>query len=87
MKERIKWHLRMIVKAVDQLLNALLLGWADETLSARCWRLRRYWYARFIMHCINALFFNRNHCKEAFERDKDLPEDYFERHLSKDGQP
>ena len=27
-----------LLVACDQLLNALLDGWPDETLSSRCWR-------------------------------------------------
>lgn len=54
--------------AFDQLLNALFGGWADETLSARAYRLsierNRYWPKRII----NAIFFwQDNHCKEAYE--------------------
>lgn len=73
------WHGRQIAKAFDQLCNAILLGYADETLSARSYRARDYWYGRFMMHFINALFFNRNHCKEAYEREHDLPDEYLER--------
>lgn len=54
--------------ALDQLLNAVTGGWADETLSARCWRQRankRWNRARKI---IDALFFwQKGHCKEAYE--------------------
>lgn len=31
---------RQVLIAVDQLGNALLRGWADETISARAWRKR-----------------------------------------------
>jgi hypothetical protein len=67
--------------ALDQLVNALLDGWADETLSARSYRerLRCEWW-------INLLFFpqkndigKRNHCEQCYyhEKDrKDLPPEY-----------
>lgn len=56
-----------VLVAIDQLLNTLIGGMADETLSARAYR--RYlrgkpWCARII----NILFFwQDNHCKEAYE--------------------
>ena len=31
-------YLHGLLVACDQLLNALLGGWPDETLSSRCWR-------------------------------------------------
>jgi hypothetical protein len=54
--------------AVDQTVNAILNGWADETLSARCYRQRMngkwmYRWYRFI----NALFFwQDDHCKDSY---------------------
>lgn len=58
-------YLRHLLIAIDQLVNALLGGWADETLSARAYRQstrKRHWY--WIMRGINALFFwQNNHCR------------------------
>ncbi|MDL2272796.1 pseudouridine synthase [Desulfovibrio sp. OttesenSCG-928-I05] len=60
-----------ILVALDQLINTLLGGWADETLSARCWRKRanKHWNkARCI---IDALFFwQKDHCKTAYESEQ-----------------
>jgi len=65
---------------VDQLVNVLCAGWADETLSARCWREKR-WF-RFV---IDLLFWwqkdeaGRRHCEQCYwyERErKDLPMEY-----------
>ena len=53
-----------VLIAFDQLINARLGGWADETMSARCWRLRglRRRYA-VMVKVINAVFFwQENHC-------------------------
>jgi len=51
-----------VLIAVDQLLNALLGGWADETLSAYAHRKsdwRREW--------INAIFFwQHDHCAASY---------------------
>jgi hypothetical protein len=57
--------------ALDQMLNALTGGAADETLSSRAYRgavlkehPRKRW--RVIHILINAVFFDRNHCKESY---------------------
>lgn len=71
-----------VLVAIDQLLNTLIGGMADETLSARAYR--RYlrgkpWLARII----NIMFFwQDNHCKTAYESelaDRQLPPEYRER--------
>lgn len=60
--------------ALDQLLNATLGGYADETLSSRAYRRasvaqpKRRW--RVAYRAINGLFFwQSNHCRGAFERE------------------
>ena len=66
---RLKHRLQQTLIAVDQLANAMLAGgWADETLSARAWRLdgskRRWSIARRV---IDALFFwQKTHCQAAW---------------------
>ena len=70
-----------IAIAADQLLNTLLAGMSDETLSARAYRghlvSAKWCYA---MIAIDALFFWQDeHCKNSyfaeFER-KHLPDEY-----------
>jgi len=58
--------------AFDQTLNALLGGWADETLSARCWRLREsHKLAKIGVTIIDILFFfDPNHCETSYESEK-----------------
>lgn len=54
--------------AIDQLLNTLLGGWADETLSARAYR-RHVTSTRWrrTMKVINAAFFwQDDHCRSAY---------------------
>lgn len=58
--------------AIDQLFNALTGGAADETLSSRTYRgavlakhPRKRW--RIWYRVINAVFFDANHCKTAYE--------------------
>ena len=65
------WGYHVLV-AIDQLFNALIGGAADETLSSRTYRgavlaqyPRKRW--RIWYRVINALFFDANHCKTAYE--------------------
>ena len=60
--------------AIDQLLNALTGGAADETLSSRTYRgavltdqPKKHW--RVLYRFINWLFRDKNHCKTAYERE------------------
>lgn len=72
--------------AFDQLVNALLLGYADETLSARAFRAHRDGkvFGKIFMPLIDALFFWQNtgpykHCEWAYEAEKrnhQLPPEY-----------
>lgn len=52
----------------DQLLNTLLKGWPDETLSARAYRLDiergRKWPRRVIDFI---LWFDKDHCRVSYE--------------------
>lgn len=65
------WGYHVLV-AIDQLFNALIGGAADETLSSRTYRgamlakqPRKRW--RVLYRVINGLFFDKNHCKTAYE--------------------
>ncbi len=67
--------------ALDQLANALIGGYADETLSARAWRERnsepRWGKAQVWIDRI--FFWQQDHCFQSFlseyER-KQLPKEY-----------
>ena len=71
-----------VLIALDQLLNTLLGGMADETLSARAHRMRekgqRYW--GWTANAIDALFFwQPGHCKLSHEDEvtrRQLPKNY-----------
>lgn len=61
--------------ALDQLFNALLGGYADETLSSRAYRRasqpspRRRW--RVTVRVIDTAFFwQQQHCRKSFEREQ-----------------
>ena len=63
-----KKYVIQVLVAVDQLANAVLGGWADETLSSRAHRLRdkKLWFV--VEKVINALFFlQKDHCLMAYE--------------------
>ena len=56
--------------AVDQLINTLLGGWPDETLSSRAYRLAVDG-TTWPMRCIDALFcWEKNHCEQAFDSER-----------------
>lgn len=80
--------MKQLAIALDQFLNCLFSvvffiggGWADETLSARCWRegkVHRGWdAARVFFDAL--LWFDPQHCFTSYiaeaER-KQLPEEY-----------
>lgn len=59
---------RQVLIAFDQLINARLGGWADETFSARCWRNRRIKKYAILTKVIDTLFFwQYDHCRLAYE--------------------
>lgn len=62
--------------AFDQLANTILAGYPDETLSSRAYRCKNKKRWRVVMNIINALFFDKNHCHNAFYKDIDLPKEY-----------
>lgn len=57
-----------VLIAIDQLINTLFGGMADETLSSRAYRLElergRFWARKLID---GILFFDKDHCKESYE--------------------
>lgn len=73
--------------ALDQFVNTLVwaegegFGKADETISARAWRLRnRNWRWGTARKVIDTLFFwDKNHCQTSFESEllrNHLPREY-----------
>lgn len=71
--------MKQLLIAIDQALNSLSGGMADETLSARCWRCRDRQPYKFLQPVIDRLFFDREHCKKSFESEKNrsqLPPEY-----------
>lgn len=69
-----------VLVALDQLANAVLGGYADETMSARCWRLRARKPYSILRPSIDGLFFwQTDHCRTAYESEvarRQLPKEY-----------
>lgn len=60
--------LMQIAVAFDQLVNTLLGGYADETMSSRCWRLRVRQPYKFLRPIIDSIFFwQKDHCEQSFK--------------------
>ncbi|AWI51419.1 DNA helicase UvrD [Actinobacillus porcitonsillarum] len=66
MKNKYLYHLLI---ALDQLANAIFAGAADETISSRCYRGAVKGKKKWVIaeKCVNALFFDKLHCKTAYE--------------------
>lgn len=67
------WLLQVLL-AVDQLLNAVCGGWADETLSSRAWRLESrsagWRRTRQAIDGLFCLFGQRQHCFESYTSER-----------------
>lgn len=77
--------MKQILIAFDQLVNTIVwikgdgFGMADETLSARAWRLRRQSKAWMVIDAI--MFFDPYHCQMSYASEvdrKQLPREYNE---------
>ena len=73
-------HPEQILIAIDQFFNTIFKGWADETISSRCWRLReeRWWDVG--RKVIDRIFFRQpNHCQTAYDSEinrRQLPPEF-----------
>lgn len=62
---------KAVLIALDQLLNAILKGWPDETLSSRCWRWEQAGKRSWPRKLVDGIFFlDKNHCQESFESER-----------------
>lgn len=64
---------KQILIAIDQLVNAICGGWADETISSVAWRKRGECKQWELLRCaIDTLFFwQKDHCRCAYESEKE----------------
>ena len=65
------WYLKNILISLDQFCNTLFLGFPDETLSSRCYRLSRDGKTNTPRKIVDTLlFFDKNHCEESYMSEK-----------------
>ena len=73
-------YARKVLIGIDQLCNAVLGGYPDESLSARAYRWRRDEKSAIPAILINALFFwQGDHCYSAYSSEikrRQLPPEY-----------
>lgn len=63
---------KKVLIAVDQLVNALLAGWPDETMSSRAWRWEQDGVRAWPRRVIDRLFFwEPNHCRESYRSERE----------------
>ncbi len=65
-------RLEQIPIAIDQLINTIFGGWADETISSRAHRMQRKstTWSRFRKIIDGLFFWQKYHCREAYESEK-----------------
>lgn len=61
---------RQVLIAVDQLGNALAGGFADETISSRCWRLQEQSPRWAVLRRVVDALFGAGHCQGAYESER-----------------
>lgn len=60
---------KKILIGIDQMLNALLGNWPDETLSSQAWRWHRDGFRRWpckMLDAVFGVFGDQNHCRESY---------------------
>lgn len=65
-------YVRNVAIGLDQLANAILFGWPDESLSSRCGRgIHRYPYKAWakLIDCLFYPFQGPNHCVNAYRKE------------------
>lgn len=72
LKPKIKRYFKNTLIGFDQFANAVLLGYPDETFSARIYRKnlagQRFW--RLLRWTVDKMFFwDTEHCKGSYERE------------------
>lgn len=65
---KLKQYILNILIAFDQLINTLILGQPNETISSRAWRCKdssSFW--KFMRKLIDTIFFwQKDHCYNSF---------------------
>lgn len=58
--------MKQVLIAIDQFINTLFLGYADESISARAYRLRDKGWSWQHKWIDRLFFWQQNHCKESY---------------------
>lgn len=80
-----KHYILQVLIGFDQLLNTLLGGYADETLSSRAWRAEQKGkiFGKIFRPTIDTiLFFDKDHCYTSYLAEvarRQLPRDFKDR--------
>lgn len=76
-------YIKRVLISLDQAVNVIVLfGREDETVSARCWRLRKVFpwsVARWLIDRVALLFKDENHCEVSYQSElqgRQLPKEY-----------
>lgn len=65
-------YIKNVLIAIDQLFNAAIGGYCDESLSSRAWRWARDGVRDWPRKLIDGLFFwQREHCKSSYESERE----------------
>jgi len=78
-----EWFYQVFI-GLDQFVNTLLAGSADETISSRCYRLNHIRAYRVAEIFVNALFFpfqGSDHCRNAYVKEvlgRQLPYEFYD---------
>ena len=65
-------YIKNVLIAIDQLFNAVIGGYCDESLSSRAWRWDNDGVRSWPKKVINALFFwQKDHCLSAYTNERE----------------
>lgn len=66
------YYIKNVLIAIDQLFNAAIGGYCDESLSSRAWRWEQNGVRDWPRKLIDGLFFwQREHCKSSYESERE----------------
>lgn len=61
------WYVKNVLIALDQLVNALIGGYCDETLSSHAYRMDVERNRKTVRRIIDTvLFFDKDHCYQSY---------------------
>ena len=65
-------YIKNVLIAIDQLFNAVIGGYCDESLSSRAYRWEKNGVRSWPRNLVDALFFwEKEHCKSSYESERE----------------